>query len=67
MASIVGGGCFQSVKDIKFESNSQRDYFALEFHLRCFQSVKDIKFESNSQPASPDGTILIAVSSLSKI
>ena len=41
--------CFQSVKDIKFESNSQlKDYFA-EIVRGCFQSVKDIKFESNSQ------------------
>ena len=41
--------CFQSVKDIKFESNSQHDGTVLTALGRCFQSVKDIKFESNSQ------------------
>ena len=43
--------CFQSVKDIKFESNSQLQTSYTYFKKRCFQSVKDIKFESNSQHA----------------
>ena len=47
--------CFQSVKDIKFESNSQPTPTDNPFIEGCFQSVKDIKFESNSQPACSDG------------
>ena len=41
--------CYQSVKDINFESNSQQFLLKLEEHLGCYQSVKDINFESNSQ------------------
>ena len=41
--------CFQSVKDIKFESNSQLKDTYNGNRYGCFQSVKDIKFESNSQ------------------
>ena len=41
--------CFQCVKDIKFESNSQLDTRISVFVECCFQCVKDIKFESNSQ------------------
>ena len=42
--------CLQSVKDTKFESNSQLlgGYDFLQ--EGCLQSVKDTKFESNSQP-----------------
>ena len=42
--------CFQYVKFIKFESNSQ--HIPLIYHEKnsCFQYVKFIKFESNSQP-----------------
>ena len=42
---------FQSVKDIKFESNSQQVVNDARRYRGCFQSVKDIKFESNSQPS----------------
>ena len=47
--SFVISSCFQSVKDIKFESNSQPAIFDNILKQSCFQSVKDIKFESNSQ------------------
>ena len=41
--------CLQSVKDTKFESNSQlRDEY-MNSSIGCLQSVKDTKFESNSQ------------------
>ena len=41
--------CLQSVKDTKFESNSQRRCcVSCDGHC-CLQSVKDTKFESNSQ------------------
>ena len=43
--------CFQSVKDIKFESNSQLISISVGITIGCFRSVKDIKFESNSQHA----------------
>ena len=42
----------QSVKDTKFESNSQRFCFASAQLGCCLQSVKDTKFESNSQPTA---------------
>ena len=41
---------FQSVKDTKFESNSQLYKLAEYYCPDVFQSVKDTKFESNSQP-----------------
>ena len=41
--------CLQSVKDTKFESNSQLFLSLWEFLVCCLQSVKDTKFESNSQ------------------
>ena len=43
--------CFRSVKDIKFESNSQHERMRGKRGSNCFRSVKDIKFESNSQHA----------------
>ena len=42
--------CFQYVKFIKFESNSQQTASPNLMLLSCFQYVKFIKFESNSQP-----------------
>ena len=42
-------GCYQSVKDRKFESNSQLVVQSKIKWLCCYQSVKDRKFESNSQ------------------
>ena len=60
-------GCFQSVKDIKFESNSQPYRSDDAQNFCCFQSVKDIKFESNSQPKKGAKIGYKAVSSLSKI
>ena len=42
--------CFQYVKFIKFESNSQRHHSGNLRIACCFQYVKFIKFESNSQP-----------------
>ena len=39
----------QSVKDTKFESNSQRASPGSMSSTGCLQSVKDTKFESNSQ------------------
>ena len=41
--------CFQYVKFIKFESNSQPNDNVDIVHECCFQYVKFIKFESNSQ------------------
>ena len=41
--------CFQYVKFIKFESNSQLESGMRFHHSCCFQYVKFIKFESNSQ------------------
>ena len=41
--------CFQYVKFIKFESNSQLDMKLPADWASCFQYVKFIKFESNSQ------------------
>ena len=46
--------CLQSVKDTKFESNSQLDAKDKKIDERCLQSVKDTKFESNSQPGDWD-------------
>ena len=43
-------GCFQYVKFIKFESNSQPKSSVTQLIGGCFQYVKFIKFESNSQP-----------------
>ena len=57
-------GCLQSVKDTKFESNSQHTDWAMVEGNRCLQSVKDTKFESNSQPAEQyvtEATKLFAV------
>ena len=45
-----GGCCLQSVKDTKFESNSQPLLYVTLYVDGCLQSVKDTKFESNSQP-----------------
>ena len=42
-------GCFQYVKFIKFESNSQLEIKEDSLDNGCFQYVKFIKFESNSQ------------------
>ena len=42
-------GCLQSVKDTKFESNSQLNGSISTQRGGCLQSVKDTKFESNSQ------------------
>ena len=39
----------QSVKDTKFESNSQQNVEQMYGQFCCLQSVKDTKFESNSQ------------------
>ena len=44
-----GVSCLQSVKDTKFESNSQLAELYTKVMGRCLQSVKDTKFESNSQ------------------
>ena len=41
--------CFQYVKFIKFESNSQLQIGTDALDNGCFQYVKFIKFESNSQ------------------
>ena len=41
--------CLQSVKDTKFESNSQHNVTEFCCKYCCLQSVKDTKFESNSQ------------------
>ncbi len=46
--------CLQSVKDTKFESNSQLNASFFCSPFRCLQSVKDTKFESNSQPGIND-------------
>ena len=59
--------CFQSVKVIKFESNSQLTPITSERMPGCFQSVKVIKFESNSQPETNKKVFMSAVSSLSKL
>ena len=64
---VVFLSCFQSVKDIKFESNSQRTFIEVPGITSCFQSVKDIKFESNSQQENSGPYWNTAVSSLSKI
>ena len=44
--------CFQYVKFIKFESNSQLKTDDYGNSRSCFQYVKFIKFESNSQLSS---------------
>ena len=46
---VMVADCFQSVKVIKFESNSQQQHPDADRPDNCFQSVKVIKFESNSQ------------------
>ena len=46
--------CYQSVKDKKFESNSQLSASSAPCLFRCYQSVKDKKFESNSQLTNDD-------------
>ena len=62
-----GCGCYQSVKDKNFESNSQ--HASLEFFTEggCYQSVKDKNFESNSQPQGGATSPRNVVISLSKI
>ena len=52
--------CLQSVKDTKFESNSQHVKVFMLGNTGCLQSVKDTKFESNSQP-------VIAISCLQSV
>ena len=64
---LIRRSCFQSVKDIKFESNSQLSIMMVMQVYRCFQSVKDIKFESNSQLKAMKRLLSVAVSSLGKI
>ena len=59
--------CYQSVKDKKFESNSQLNPYFQNIGDRCYQSVKDKKFESNSQPRARSYRSTEAVISLSKI
>ena len=59
--------CYQSVKDKKFESNSQLRGFAAFSTICCYQSVKDKKFESNSQRHLTISLSIDAVISLSKI
>ena len=59
--------CLQSVKDTKFESNSQQNGCTAQLSLGCLQSVKDTKFESNSQPMRFVFPCLTAVCSPSKI
>ena len=59
--------CYQSVKDRKFESNSQHKPLEVFLLHSCYQSVKDRKFESNSQHLDLQGASEGAVISLSKI
>ena len=59
--------CYQSVKDRKFESNSQLRQDALSRPFYCYQSVKDRKFESNSQLTQNCSFFATTVISLSKI
>ena len=42
-------GCYQSIKDKNFESNSQRFNIYFVRVTGCYQSIKDKNFESNSQ------------------
>ena len=49
LCSLLTFCCLQSVKDTKFESNSQLMSAIVGMLGRCLQSVKDTKFESNSQ------------------
>ena len=49
LCSLLTFCCLQSVKDTKFESNSQLYCVPDDIHNCCLQSVKDTKFESNSQ------------------
>ena len=46
----MASGCYQSVKDKNFESNSQPTAGVNATSVSCYQSVKDKNFESNSQP-----------------
>ena len=46
---LIDVSCLQSVKDTKFESNSQHKISDTSANVGCLQSVKDTKFESNSQ------------------
>ena len=48
-AGVAQQSCFQYVKFIKFESNSQHMCYQPITFRSCFQYVKFIKFESNSQ------------------
>ena len=57
----------QSVKDTKFESNSQLDILLVMLSISCLQSVKDTKFESNSQLPGQVNQMREAVCSPSKI
>ena len=57
--------CLQSVKDTKFESNSQLSILCQISFRSCLQSVKDTKFESNSQLLCDD--IETAVSCLQSV
>ena len=50
-------GCLQSVKDTKFESNSQQYLAEIIAGGSCLQSVKDTKFESNSQQSAQEDQI----------
>ena len=59
--------CYQSVKDRKFESNSQLAWGRGSARTGCYQSVKDRKFESNSQLQIYGNILGNAVISLSKI
>ena len=59
--------CYQSVKDKKFESNSQLEPPSSTRDSCCYQSVKDKKFESNSQHYFHFIVSHYAVISLSKI
>ena len=49
LCSLLTFCCLQSVKDTKFESNSQLVGIPELLPAGCLQSVKDTKFESNSQ------------------
>ena len=59
--------CFQYVKFIKFESNSQPPLEERKILNCCFQYVKFIKFESNSQRArgyKQAGKVVFSMSNL---
>ena len=60
-------GCYQSIKDKNFESNSQLNSPDVKPSLSCYQSIKDKNFESNSQRRGELIAVFWAVISLSKI